>query len=539
LSWKLIPLEAIDRIEILRGGSTALYGEGSIGGVINIILKKGTAKKQNQIAVEGGGYNWGKLSLSSSGPLESNPQNQYYISVSRESLGGYRQNGFYQGTQVFTKLNSTIDQSSDFQISMQVHDDRTGIAGNITATEFASDPAKQSVTLCYIGAPSPCYILGDHFENRLIQFNVQYQKQFSEKFKQSHSVYARNRRNDSVVNGSAGSQYISADSLGVISQSEWRQFLGADTFIAGGEFSEEKSLSTGFSTDAIKRDTTALFLSADYALSSSLWFNAGLRGDFIAWNINSTSTTLKNRQAQALSPKMSLTQSFWENSKMYVAAYQTFRGPQANTFFFAATGFLPNLNIQPETAKTYEAGIKLHGLRLPEMSLNVFHTDIDQEILFDSITLSDQNFNSFHEGVELAFKPNLNDQWSMGLEATWLRAQFVGGAYDKKNIPLSPGQNRVLSLHYKLSSQSHLSLLWNRIADQYVLNDFNNVFQPETYETLDGKWDYQNGDFGAYITLKNINETKYSAYSVSNGTNTLKYNPGLGRHILIGFSQRF
>jgi vitamin B12 transporter len=40
-----IPLELVDRIEIVRGGASALYGSGAIGGVINIITKKPTQSR--------------------------------------------------------------------------------------------------------------------------------------------------------------------------------------------------------------------------------------------------------------------------------------------------------------------------------------------------------------------------------------------------------------------------------------------------------------------------------------------------------------
>src|SRR4030043_2436458 len=40
VDWTQIPLDQIDRIEIIRGPGSVLYGDNAVGGVINIITKK-------------------------------------------------------------------------------------------------------------------------------------------------------------------------------------------------------------------------------------------------------------------------------------------------------------------------------------------------------------------------------------------------------------------------------------------------------------------------------------------------------------------
>ncbi len=56
VDFSTIPLDTIDRIEIIRGGASAQFGSDAIGGAINIITKK-TKKKQNaDIALSGGSF---------------------------------------------------------------------------------------------------------------------------------------------------------------------------------------------------------------------------------------------------------------------------------------------------------------------------------------------------------------------------------------------------------------------------------------------------------------------------------------------------
>jgi iron complex outermembrane receptor protein len=54
INWLQIPLNNIERIEVVRGASSVLYGDAAIGGVINIITKKGRGKPQFNASVIAG-----------------------------------------------------------------------------------------------------------------------------------------------------------------------------------------------------------------------------------------------------------------------------------------------------------------------------------------------------------------------------------------------------------------------------------------------------------------------------------------------------
>ncbi len=55
-----VPLDDIERIEILRGGASALHGPDAAGGVVNIVTRRGTSRS---IRVEGGSFGTGRVAL--------------------------------------------------------------------------------------------------------------------------------------------------------------------------------------------------------------------------------------------------------------------------------------------------------------------------------------------------------------------------------------------------------------------------------------------------------------------------------------------
>lgn len=66
-AWGLLPLAQIDRIEIVRGPRSSLYGSEAIGGVVQIFTRKGRAQTQTRAAAGGGSYGTYEATASVSG----------------------------------------------------------------------------------------------------------------------------------------------------------------------------------------------------------------------------------------------------------------------------------------------------------------------------------------------------------------------------------------------------------------------------------------------------------------------------------------
>ena len=65
--WLQISPEAVERIEIIRGAGTVLYGDNATSGVINIITKKGSEGIHGKAGVTFGSYGTEKESIAVSG----------------------------------------------------------------------------------------------------------------------------------------------------------------------------------------------------------------------------------------------------------------------------------------------------------------------------------------------------------------------------------------------------------------------------------------------------------------------------------------
>lgn len=65
-----IPVSAIARVEVLKDGASAVYGSDAIGGVINIVTKKGKGAPRFDLSAQGGSYDTFKVQGSATGEVE-------------------------------------------------------------------------------------------------------------------------------------------------------------------------------------------------------------------------------------------------------------------------------------------------------------------------------------------------------------------------------------------------------------------------------------------------------------------------------------
>lgn len=107
-----LPAGNIERIEIIRGPQSTLYGSDAMAGVINIITKKGKGKPKFTVSAESGAHETFQESASLSGSTE---KADYSFTLGRFETGGISM--AKDGTEKDSYLNSLISSRVGYQIS--------------------------------------------------------------------------------------------------------------------------------------------------------------------------------------------------------------------------------------------------------------------------------------------------------------------------------------------------------------------------------------------------------------------------------------
>ena len=80
-------MENVDKIEVIKGPGASVYGSDALGGVINIITRKGAADNKGSIDLATGSWDKHKYALSYSGSAGDDNSWHYFVSANRDMSG--------------------------------------------------------------------------------------------------------------------------------------------------------------------------------------------------------------------------------------------------------------------------------------------------------------------------------------------------------------------------------------------------------------------------------------------------------------------
>ncbi|WP_374593030.1 TonB-dependent receptor [Aquabacterium sp.] len=130
-----IPVESIERIEIVRGGSSVLWGDGASAGAINVILKSPQARRGAGLTVGAGSYGERDVRVSGQTMLGALAVD---TAVQHRQTRGYRDNNANRQDTGSVGVEFQKDRLK-LMARMQAEDQGGGLPGPLTFAEFAAD----------------------------------------------------------------------------------------------------------------------------------------------------------------------------------------------------------------------------------------------------------------------------------------------------------------------------------------------------------------------------------------------------------------
>lgn len=437
--WDKIPLVAIDRIEVLRGGGSDLYGADAVGGVVQILTLQ-PGRTSLRALVEGGTLGTGRGSFFAGGrnggwnisgagewfttdgyilvaeaersPIDTAAGSKHksgLASFGYQATNGWR---FSAGGSVFSedRQNGTVVQVNDTNARQGSGEVEGGVRGGVLSVQAFGGTQGYDQTF---SAPS------------------------TEPPRASEDLDRIQRVPTRVVGGAA--QWLrpwGRHSLLVGADGRWIAGTTVETRFTGGRV-------LGTSDDGGRQRVGSAFARAAFALSDRLTVVAGVRGD--GWHSESHNTSF-SKSVGAFNPRASIAYRVGDSGvTMRGSVYRGFRAPTLNELY---RGFRlginvtnPNEALKPERLTAGEGGLLIsHGRVSTRVTgfWNVLADAITNVTISTSPALNirqRQNADKVRSiGVEFEGDVRLPRSVSVGVTSAITDARFKGATSLRDNL---------------------------------------------------------------------------------------------------------
>ncbi len=390
-----LQMDNIERIEILRGPQSSLWGADAVGGVINIVTKRGQGKPKHFLKFEAGSFATIKATLASSGTLgkfdytaSASRTDSEGFSAANENLGATEDDG-YQNTTLSSRIGHYFLKDGRVELIGRYTKARNEFDGFSFAPPGPADAPNHIVRRenFYIALPIEKSIT-PQWDARL-SGNFSYDELDTKDPTFGDSVILSRTSSIDFQNNLSLGKYTSA-------------ILGFEYQVTDGN-----NRSNNFS---LKNRSQGYYLQGNLNLKEEFFLTVGIRQD-----VNSQFEdpfTFKVESAYQINN--------W-GTKLRGALATGFRVPSVNEVLFP---FFGNPNIQPEKSKNWEIGFeqKLFKDRVT-LGSNYFYTDFEDLIVFDFVTLIAQNIGSAtSKGIEAFLNYQIQKNLELITNYTWNQA---------------------------------------------------------------------------------------------------------------------
>jgi len=383
--WQLIPPSEIDRVEVVKGTASSMYGSTAMGGVVNIISKDITTKPLTFIKTFAGAY----AKPSHDEWKWSNDLQSYYgatISHSR-SFGnfgftglfsyyqdnGYRKNDWEKRYSGYLKAAFNFSETTSLTF---IGSGYTRDKGTFTYWRDLNDALLPPENEIGQVTPSDRYILG-------FLFNHMFSKNISLLIKPS--LY-----NSNWYDASESANFSKSSLYRVESQLNWTLSEGS-VLISGIEGQYNVVTSSIFGDR--NSNGFGIYSQWEYRLAENLLITIGARFDFFRLDTLNYSSDI--------SPKVGLNYKLNGNTILRASAGKGFRAPTlAEAFTSTTTSGItvkPNPDLQSERSYSFEIGANQSFAQIFSLDLALFDNEYvnfiepaidptDGKIVFDNIT---------------------------------------------------------------------------------------------------------------------------------------------------------
>ncbi len=548
VDWSALPLSAIERIEIVRGGASVLHGSGAVAGVINIITRSPLGQP-NQVSgrVQAGSFDTQDYQLSGNYAGE---KGGLHLTADHYRSDGWRDNNENSQTslngdarllQAFGDLTFKFGGATQ---DLRLPGPRT-VDTSIGLNELESDPRGTSTPLDWASRRGYQAGLSNHSEigrNELV-LDLDYRN----KQQQSYFDYGGypDYRETGLDMWDFSPRMLLPFETGNI----------AHTLVTGVDYQRwtytlrtsnaEANIDTPIHHVTADQETLGLYARDDIQLGPSTRMTLGGRYewfDLSAVDQYDASAPGSGYGSGAVPGKQDETQYALElgvnhrlnpQHALFARLARSFRFATVDEIYEYSPAYAPEFQfLKPQTSDDAQTGWEW-GAGADRLRAAVYYMKVKDEIHLDAYSSGIGNTNLpplQRYGLELEAHGRLRSV-DLGAAYTLAYATFTGGSLngvdlDGNDVPLVPRNKLSLRAVWHIDGQTRLSADLNYVGSQLMDNDETNSFDQKipAYTLVDLKLVRQIGAWQLTAAISNLFDEAYYTYAVHSTYNPDRFN---------------
>lgn len=500
-----VAIESVERVEIVRGGSSVLYGEGATGGTVNIITKRGAQSgTRGTIVAEAGSFGHQELRGSAATGRDGF---LFDANVGMQRADNYRDNNDVKQKN-FSGGAQWSSNAGRIGLRIDVARQDSRFPGDITLEEFRADPGQTNTPNDFGSVDTERYSF--FVERHLGAFDVAAELAHREKTSKNFADYTfatYDSRMDSRMTQFSPRIRHTAESGGVKNElvagldfARWSQ----DTKASFGGFPSSEA-------DASQK-SRAVYVRDEIHIGKAR-IAAGARHEVFDKDFNdplgfATKEYSKSNSLNAweLQGKYEFTPSV----SAFAKGGRSYRVANADE-----NALTPALNqpLEPQTSQDIELGVAL-GNSARKVTARVFRHRLTNEIFYNPLPLVRANVNldpTERKGVEIEGNIRLMSEFSLSGTLQHVSAKFRDGPNDGNEMVLVPRNTATLRLNWLPGSMqsAHVGLQW--VDSQRYGGDFSNACTARipSFTTVDARYAKRFGAWEFAVSGTNLTDRDY------------------------------
>jgi iron complex outermembrane receptor protein len=528
-------LSSIERIEILRGSGSVLYGAGASAGTINIITR-GASPGARGASVSGGYGTYDSQELTGTATVASERAGATF-NVARYASDNYRDNNNLEQRNFQSDLR-WFGRTGPVYLKINAGEQDLRLPGSRTEQELVSDRRGSSTPEDFSTLRTSRVNLGTDLTigNAQAAVNLTY------------------RKRDSFAVNQPGSFDIEGSDTAFSPRLRVPFLLGVEHELVTGvdlDYWEYATTSVfpGFSgAIASEQTNTGIFVKDTLLLGDATRMSVGARSQRVETTIEDVSfgAPTKEQKRDLEAWEVALRQGLTDRIFLFAKTGKSFRVANVDDNRSLADP------LEPQTSRDAEIGVDLSGLQ-GWMRVSVYHMDIRNEIAFlpgDVLPPFGGNVNlppTLREGLELETQWNVNDALRLSGQYTYTVAKYEEGTFGGvdvagNDIPLVPRHRAGASASVSATPQLRITASVTYVGEQYYDNDQSNSFgrKMPDYTVADLSARYQKGQWTFDGVVRNLFNELYYSYAIRSTTApTFNAYPSPERSLMLSARYRF